>query len=427
MGVVVDSLDGKFLSDADVVVEGVHSTIHTDSLGRFRIDSLAPGEYQVGVFHALLDTLGTSLATRPFHVGADSTSYVVLAVPSAPTLVSRFCKGSASDAGASAVIGHVVDPETLQPIAHAEASIAWTDILISKEAGFRRTPRLIHDTTDNSGAFHICGLPSSLQATVKARRGSAETAEIPITIGDRPIELTARDLLLSAGDSIAKTGKASVTGVISLEGNTAGAGTRVELFGTDIVVMTNERGEFTMQNLPSGSRLLVARHLGYGAEMAPVDLSSREKKHVSMKLAKFVAVMDPILVTARRSAALDKIGFGERSRSGFGYYIGPDRIAKMHPIQVTDIFRAVPGLRLSYGPLGPTVASSRSGTGGCVQYFLDDMPFTEMTPGDISTFVNGGEIVAAEVYQPGETPARFMRSGGSCVTIVLWTRFKTGS
>jgi Carboxypeptidase regulatory-like domain/CarboxypepD_reg-like domain len=426
-GVVVDSLDGKYLSDADVVIEGVNTTLHTDSLGSFRADSLPPGDYQVGVFHPLLDTLGTAIATRRFHVGPDSTSYVVLAVPSAATLVRKVCTARPTDMGASAVIGHVVDPETLQPVAHAEVSIAWTDILISKEAGFRRTPRLVHDSTDGAGAFHICGIPNSLQATIKARHGNGETAEIPITIGDRPIELAARDLLLSSGDSVRKTGKASATGVISLDGAATGAGSRVELLGTDIVAMTNDKGEFTLQNLPSGSRVLVARHLGYGAEMAAVDLSSRETKHVSMKLAKFVAVMDPVLVTARRSAALDKIGFGERSKTALGYFLGPDRIARMHAVEVTDILRQVPGLRLSYGQFGPVVSSSRSATGGCVQYFLDDMPFVEMNPGDLNQFVNGGEIVAAEVYQPGETPGRFMRASNACVTIALWTRFKTGS
>jgi hypothetical protein len=330
------------------------------------------------------------------------------------------------ETGASAVIGHVVDPETLHPVARADVSIAWTEIVISKQTGFHRTPRVVHDSTDGAGSFHICGLPRSLRATIKAQRGAAKTAEIPITIGDRPIELAARDLLLSAIDSGATTGNASVTGVISLEGNTLGTGSRVELLGTNIVAMTNEKGEFTMRSLPSGSRVLVARHLGYGAEMVPVDLSSRETKHVSMKLAKFVSVMDPILVTARRSAALDNVGFGERSKSGFGYYIGPDRIARMHPTEVTDILRQVPGLRMSYGPFGTSVSSSRSVTGGCVQYFLDDVAYTEMSPGDINQFVNGGEIVAAEVYQPGESPGCFTRSG-SCLTIVLWSRYKTGS
>src|ERR1700687_1504074 len=51
VGGVVDSLDGRYLSGADVLIEGARATLLTDSLGKFRIDSLPPGTYRVGVFH----------------------------------------------------------------------------------------------------------------------------------------------------------------------------------------------------------------------------------------------------------------------------------------------------------------------------------------------------------------------------------------
>jgi hypothetical protein len=429
VGVVVDSLNGGFLSDADVVIEGTKATLETDSRGKFEIDSLAPGTYRVGVFHPLLDTLGITLVTKPFHIGPDSSSFVLLAVPSAPTIIRAACADKPGGADKSAVIGHVYDPETLQPIAQAEVSVAWAEIEVSKEFGIRRNARLMRDSTDRLGTFKICGLPNSLQATLQARRGSTVTAEIPISLGDNPSELLARTLLLSTADSATKVGNASVSGVVLLEGTSTNVGSRVELVGTDIVAMTNDKGEFRMGNLPSGSRVLLARHLGFGAETAPVDLSSREQKRVTIKLPKFLAIMDPVLVTARRSAALDRIGFSQRKKSGVGYYIGPERLENMHPNSVTNILRMVPGLRVSYGPDGDVVSSSRgSGMGsGCVRYFLDDIPYTEVTPGDINHFVTGREVVAVEVYQDTNTPPQYMGAGGFCATIVIWTRFKIRS
>jgi hypothetical protein len=424
VGVVVDSLNGGFLSDADVLIEGANATLETDSLGKFEIDSLAPGIYRIGVFHPLLDTLGITLVTKPFHIGPDSSSFVLLAVPSAPTIIRAACADKPGGWDKSAVIGHVYDPETLQPIARAEVSVAWAEIEVSKEFGIRRTARLVHDSTDRLGTFKICGLPSPLQATLQARRGSTVTAEIPISLGEKPSDLLARTLWLSTADSITKVGNATVSGVVLLEGSSTSGGSRVELVGTDIVVMTNDKGEFTMRNLPSGSKVLLARHLGFGAEAVPVDLSSREQKRVTIKLSKFVAIMDPVLVTARRSAALDKIGFTQRKKSGFGYFIGPERLENMHANSVTNILRMVPGLRITYGPEGDIVSSSRGVGSGCVRYFLDDIPYTEMTPGDINTFVAGGEVVAVEVYQDTNTPAQYVQGGGSCTTIVLWTRFK---
>jgi hypothetical protein len=429
-GLVVDSLNGRFLRGADVVIEGAKKSLTTDSLGKFRVDNLPPGTYQVGVFHPLLDTLGISLASRPFHVGADSSSFIFLAVPSARGIIRSACpvRGFRPQ-GTSAVIGHVTDPETLQPVEGADVSIAWTQLEVSKEVGVRRTPRVIRANTDAQGLFKLCGLPNSMQATLQARKAGAVTAEIPIVLGEEESELFARTLLLSSADSGTKTGKAVVSGRVVLEGAASNAGSRVEVLGTDIVAMTNEKGDFTMKNLPSGSQVLLARHLGFGPETVPVDLSSHDPKQVTIKLPKFVASIDPVVVTARRAANLDKVGFNSRKKSGSGYYIGPDQLKDMHPTALTDILRRVPSLRIVYGQYGDEVTSSRgttslSGGGGCVQYYVDDMPWQSAQPGDVNNFVNANEVVGIEVYSGPGAPAQYTRAMGDCTTIVIWTKFK---
>ncbi|MFL5469844.1 MAG: carboxypeptidase regulatory-like domain-containing protein, partial [Gemmatimonadaceae bacterium] len=285
-------------------------------------------------------------------------------------------------------------------------------------------------STDSSGAFRICGLPSSMKATLQARKGSSVTAEIPIGLGEEESELFARTLLLARADSGAKTGNAAVSGRVLLEGAPTNAGSRVEVVGTDVVALTNEKGEFTMRNLPSGSHVLLARHLGFGAETVPVDLSSHEPKQVTIKLPKYVAMMDPVLVTARRSKSLDKVGFSQRKRSGLGFYLGPEQIQAMHPNYLTDILRTVPGIRVSYGPQGEEITTSRGtsslmGGPACIQYYVDDMPWQSAMPGDVNQFVNGNEVVGVEVYHGPGTPAQYTRGmQGDCTTIVLWTKFK---
>lgn len=429
-GVVIDSLNGRFLRGADVIIEGARRSLVTDSVGRFRVDSLPPGTYQVGVFHPLLDTLGISLASKPFHVGPDSTSFLLLAVPSATTIIHGACpKAGFRPQGTSAVIGHVTDPESLAPVAGAEVSIAWVQLEASKEIGVRRTPRVIRDSTDEHGTFQLCWLPNSMQATLQARKAGAVTAEIPISLGDQESELFARTLLLSRADSGSKTGNAVVSGRVVLEGAPSNAGSRVEVVGTDVVALTNEKGEFTMRSLPSGTHVLLARHLGFGAETVPVDLSSHEAKQVTIKLPKFVATLDPVTVTAKRQGSLDKVGFSQRQRTGMGYYLGPEQIQMMNANMLTDILRRVPSLRVTSGPQGDQVTSSRgttslSGGGGCVQYYVDGMPWQSAEPGDVNNFVNGNEVVGVEVYAGPGTPAEYSRGMQDCTTIVLWTKFK---
>ncbi len=426
VGLVIDSLNGGYLSGAEVVIQGAKATTITDSLGRFRVDSLAPGTYQVGIFHPFLDTLGISLGTQPFHVGADSSSSVLLAVPSAATIIHGVCPKRPRAQGSSAVIGQVLDPETLQPVAGAEVSIAWSQLEVSKEAGVRNSPRLLRDSTGASGGFRLCGLPNSMQATLQARRGGSVTAEVPIRIGESDMELFARTLLLSRADSGTKVGNATVTGRVILEGSPTNAGSRVEVVGTGVVVLTNEKGDFTLRNLPSGSQVLLARHLGFGAETVPVDLSVREAKQVTIKLPKYVAVIEPVVVTARRGSSLEKVGFTARKKSGAGYFLDPDQIQRMRPIRLTDILRQVPGLRINYSNDGETVSSARGVStfsgGNCVQYYLDDMPWQSAQPGDINQFVNGSEVVGAEIYQGTSVPAQYSRGMQTCTTIVLWTK-----
>jgi carboxypeptidase family protein len=428
-GVVVDSLHGGYLRGADVIIEGTNANTVTDSAGRFAFEGLPPGTYRVGVFHPLLDTLGISLATKPFHASGDSTNIAILGVPSAATLIRTACSGRSGGQDNSAVIGHVNESETLRPISGAEVSIAWIELEVSKEVGVRQTPHVMSDTTNAAGAFEICGLPNSMDATLKARKGMAVTSEIPITLGDSPSELFARTLALSLADSGVKVGTAAVSGRVVLEGSSTNAGSRVELVGTSVVVLTNDKGEFSMTNLPSGSQVLLARHIGYGAATASVDLSAREPRTVTITLPKFVALMDPVLVTARRNVILDAVGFNQRKKAGNGYFVGPERIASIHPNSVNDIFRQVPGLRVEYSGMHSSVRQRRGvdsfrNLPPCVRYFLDGVPWLTTTPGDIEGFVNGNEVVAVEVYNSATVPARYMGGMGNCITALIWTHFK---
>jgi CarboxypepD_reg-like domain len=285
-----------------------------------------------------------------------------------------------------------------------------------------RTPRLVETVTDSLGAFRICGLPNALQATLQAKRGAVVTTEIPIALGNRPVELLARTIFLAAGDSSAgKRGHATVSGVVDLEGSPTKAGTRVELVGSGSVAVTNDKGQFSIWNAPSGTSVVVARHVGYDVESVPVDLSSREDVRVTMRLRKSLPAMEAVRVMARKLATLDKIGFNERRKTGFGYFIGPERLDQMHPSSVTDILQQAPGLYVMRRANGDAIASSHTMGSSCIEYYLDGGAYLETRPGDINKFVNGADIAAVEVYQ-GNAPIEFARAGVSCITIVLWTR-----
>ena len=97
------------------------------------------------------------------------------------------------------------------------------------------------------------------------------------------------------------------------------------------------------------------------------------------------------------------------------------------PVAFASSFWSGSSATLTWLAAVATVSSSRGVGAGCVQYYLDDMPFVELAPGDINRFVTGGEVVAVEVYQGVDAPAQYTRAGADCTTIILWTRFKIRS
>ena len=93
-GVVFDSLRGAPLSGAFVSIAGVGRSTTSDSLGRFRFDSLPAGTYTFAIQHDIIDSIGVgSIATRAIVRGRDDE--VTIAVPSFVALWSRWCQGAA--------------------------------------------------------------------------------------------------------------------------------------------------------------------------------------------------------------------------------------------------------------------------------------------------------------------------------------------
>jgi hypothetical protein len=148
-------------------------------------------------------------------------------------------------------------------------------------------------------------------------------------------------------------------------------------------------------------------------------------------LAAGTRVLAPVTVTATADKALDKIGFTERLKMGSpSNFLTPDQLAKRENVaQLTDLFRVIPGFIVQRaGDNKSILASSRSVNGGqqgCVNIFVDRMPFQQLSPGDLDAAFPVNMIGAIESYPSGATtPAEFRISGQSCATVVIWTKLK---
>lgn len=420
VGAVGDSVNEAPLRNAAVVVSGLAAPFSTDSLGRFTIDSLPPGRYQVGVFHPLLESLGITLATRSFVIGPDSAAVVNLSVPSVRTLVHRYCGGQQTTSTPSSVAGLVLDPDNDAPVAGARVSLVWTATTVSKRAGVVRTPHELHTETNSSGFFKLCALPSDLDGTLQVSQGQVSTPEVPVTMGGA--------LLAFQTVSIAKAESRAtgiVTGHVVLENGKPIPGVRVEIPVSNVAAVTRDDGAFRLSGVLTGTQVIVARNLSFLTAAEPINVTSREPIDLVVTLAPKLNILDPVLITARRDIALEKSGFNSRKRTGAGHFFTREDIDRRRPSSISDMLKNLSGITVSYERGGVVISGRRADRNSCTSVFIDGFEWRDLRAGDLDMYVNPDDVIGLEVYQPYDAPAQFQRFARGCLTIMVWRQARS--
>jgi len=144
----------------------------------------------------------------------------------------------------------------------------------------------------------------------------------------------------------------------------------------------------------------------------------------SVDLATLTPEQIAALVTrqAKDSLRLERVGFPRRAATiQDAYFVTPDDIAAIQPRTIAEIFKHVPVLIENPNPMG---RRPRGGQ-GCFLNYVNGIPRRERALSELDTFLHARDVMAAEVYPPGQLPpAPFDRSsnGSSCTTVALWTR-----
>lgn len=447
-GSVIDSIHGGVpLPGAVVRISDTNRQGTTDANGQFKIDSIPPGEHSLSLVHALLDTLGVAINTRAVPLQAGQTLAVELAIPSAQTVLEMSCPAAWRRRGPSALVGKVLDADTDTPLVGAKVSLTWVELSLTT---LRKEPRVRTQPVGPDGTYRICGLPGGIDGNVQAEYNGRKTAEVHVVmdeanplgfqslrIGTTVVEVPTADTTkraagggaaVAAGDTAKRLkGPARLTGKVVNAAGAPVANARVDVSGTGNATLSREDGSFGFADLPSGTQALVVRQLGFEPVEVAVELSGRTPRQVTVTMSKPARVLDPVAVVAERSKdGLDQVGFAQRKKNGFGYFMGPDEIQQRQATRMTDLFRTVPSLRVVPSGMDYVVESARDAQGGCVNYVVDGAPYKSLYAGDVDRLMPPNDVAAIEVYSGSGTPAEFQSPGtSSCTTIVMWSRFKT--
>jgi hypothetical protein len=442
-GVVHDSIARVPLAGATVQLVAadpqakVGRTAVSDSLGRFSLAAVPDGRYMLGFYHPVLDSLGVEPPLREVRVEGHPVR-ADLGIPSAARLRGAICGGQADSSGI--VVGVVRDARDGSPVAGASVAGEWVEFSLSAAGMVRRVPRLVA-TTKESGWFALCGVPNAGTIALVASRGADSTDQLELPM---PADGFLRgELYLGASrtvvmgdttrtDSLAPAPRRMHVGEGRLSGTVVATADARPLAGAQVGInngpqtRANERGEWTLGNLPVGTRMLEVRAVGYYPDRRPVQVVP-DAASVRVTLSTLKAVLDTVKVTAARLGERPMSGFQERVRTGVGRYLTASDIGKRAIVNASDVFRAMPGVRVENDTILMRGAFAVGGPGASMgwcqpTFFFNGLRLDSIGASDIDDWAKPDQLAGLEVYPSGTVPAQFQVGLSGCGAIVLWSK-----
>jgi hypothetical protein len=437
-GTITDGVHAAPLANANVLAVRIEpepslsSGVATDVRGRYRIDSLAPGRYMVDFASPLLDSLEIALPPRAVTVTEGRTSRLDFALPSGQTLRRAACPGLTLPKATGAVVGRVLDADTELPLAGAKVAVSWQDISVDlKSLQTSILERSGSVLTDSLGRYRLCGVPTDswlvVQVQSDGRAGSGVRLLVPDSAGivvrhlsvSPPAMRPIVDSVTAAAEDTAPpallTGTARVTGVVRGVGGLPLPEAQVRVLGAPGTALSDARGRFELRDLPAGTQVLEVRRIGYLLAQQPVELRTSRAVSQDVRMQRIVT-LDSMRVLARRSRYQE---FEARRKSnGFGTFLAEEQIELRGAFETSDLFRMMPGFKVSGFGLDAKVQSSRGVTsmrGACSpNVVIDGLPNQEIN------LIHPSSIGAIEAYRDGQpAPVQYDRG---CGVIVIWTK-----
>jgi hypothetical protein len=417
-GVAFDGLHGAPLRNAFVAIIGTSLTGHTDTSGRFRIDSVPPGTYVFALHHGLLDSLGlTDVSTRASVT--DGREEVTIAVPTFATLWRITCGPGRPPHDSGFVYGAVLDASSRAPVANAFVDMTWIEIQIARSRGVTQKHRRIETRTDANGAFRVCGVPAAHWLRIGAGVASGASGTIDLPPSD--LRVQRRDLLIGLANR-AQINRGTVMGVLADPSGGPVAEARVILDDT-AEVRSREDGTFLITNVAAGTRQLEILSLGMRPVVTAIDVIPNDTATFAVQLRK-VTTLDIVRVTASRRGRLLAEELAERRKTGQGYMM--DGVELARHATLSSVFNEFPSSHVEYrhGNVRITLPDGRGGL--CeADVWIDGARSAQAA----LNMMQPKDVAAIELFPRASTiPTRYRRDvmRRSCGAILVWTNWALG-
>ena len=430
-GRVLDSLSGDGLAGSRVRVAGTGLDGIADEKGRFRIAGLLPGEYELEVRTASLDSV--SVVHRADLTFMEASEAHDVRVPNAAQIVASVCGGESRR-----IPGIVFGRVRMRDDAPLPGPVA---IFASWEEARAAVAQKLETHADPSGGFKLCGVPSGTAITLHAESDSADAEPLAASVaaagGFARVEILLDRSTRAVG---------VFSGVVMVDS------TKQPIVGAEVIlpqigrsVLTNERGAFRIPDVPAGEQQVAVRHLGYGPLDAQLTFAAHRTLEKQIYLSK-VATIAEMNVTAR--AVLPS--FEEHRRMALGHFLTREELAKQEGRKLSEILQQLPGVNVLAGTSSHAWITNNRGVRGGGQAVVDkadmnlgalpgkcyaqvylDRSLVYRSSGNRNTpeplfdinSLPAAQIEAIEYYAgPAEIPAMYSGQNVNCGVIVIWTR-----
>ena len=211
---------------------------------------------------------------------------------------------------------------------------------------------------------------------------------------------------------------------------------RVVLLGeggdTAAIGVSDDDGAFVVGATEWGTYVVSLTRIGYHPHVdGPVRLTPGDTLEVSYQLSPLAVRMDPVVVQAATTVLyLQRAGFYQRQRLGFGHHIEPAAIELRRDAaeDIADLMIGIPGVTIVY-PRAGTFGKSVKLTGmpSLVKSCSSPLFFIDGTrvigDGWLEKIVRPEEVQAIEIFRrPAEIPAQYGGPESGCGVILIWTR-----
>lgn len=230
---------------------------------------------------------------------------------------------------------------------------------------------------------------------------------------------------LTASEASGQEGAVGTGGVKGTVRDASGApveGAQIFVAGSQMRGESGAGGEFVLAKASAGSLKIHARRIGFHPDSVTVNVLAGESVPAEITLRRLAVELSPVVILGRKELTGRMAGFYQRQSRGGGTFITREQVEKRNPMNMTDLFRMVPGARVESRGFNNLV---RFRGARCAPLtWLDGSP---LYAGEFDLdAVDPRSFEGIEIYNgAAAVPAEFQGNrnlSSACGTIILWSR-----